>query len=68
MHRVTGDHEKVMQVLKGTMDILQRDHAKTRRADVARMALKSDSEWSQNRDEQDGTVAFKEDFKVSAAD
>ena len=50
MHKITGDREAVLRLLKGTMRQLGEDNPKSRKAGLASLSLKSEAKWPENRD------------------
>ncbi len=50
MHKITGDRETVLRLLKGTMRQLGEDNPKSKKAGLASLSLKSETKWPENRD------------------
>ena len=50
MHKITGDRESVLRLLKSTTHQLGEDNPKSKKVGLASLSLKSEAKWPENRD------------------
>src|SRR5258708_5038748 len=56
MHKITGDREVVMRLLRSTIHQLGTDHPKAKKAGMISLAVKIESAWPSQRDQMIETL------------